>query len=637
MPGWWELYPDRWRRELEALTAAGWTWQLEDVQDGLIGLQLRAPLSTITAATNGKANATTDGATPVASDSATDGGEDLVLRVLFPPAYPFFPAHVYDEADTLGLDRHREPHQGVLCLVDDRDWDVTSTLADLLTVQLPRLIAAATSTRTASEIDPGLETPTPEPVGRYVITDSTARILIDTDWPIPAEAERGLLVTRFIPMLDHSLGPGIVSTLHYTGTNLETWPDRLLSQFPLHVPGRWTRCPDFDPLVEPAVLWERLDAALPPLRHVEAGTGTELDPQLPFAMIGLLVPSETRYRSPGEEWVFLVRTQHPDGEPQNGYRHSQPAGPGDYAARTPATAGCRDRQVLLVGIGAIGSTVATELARAGLGTLDLLDGDLTDAATACRQIAPATWSGFAKVDVLRQVLAEHTPHTQVHAHAVQLGSVQHTHGGMPDAHQAVAHLVSHADLVIDTAAAPAVSRYLAALCIATGTSLLHASATAGAWGGLVAEFPATGAACWWCMLHHRADHTLPVPPAAADPLGQVTPHGCQTPTFTGTSADLATIATHAARMAVEHLAAPGQTSSRGQRRPPPARLHVAALRNSRGAPIPVRWTTRRLAVHPACPIVGVHPAPDIPPSDNRGATRPGAPPPRETETSDVRR
>ena len=180
----------------------------------------------------------------------------------------------------------------------------------------------------------------------------------------------------------------------------------------------------------------------------------------------------------------------------------------------------------------------------------------------------------------------------VAAHIVTIGAVQVAGDGQPDPHAGIAHLVRHADLVIDTAADPSVSRYLAALCVASGRPFLHASATAGAHGGIVALFPTGAAGCWWCMLHHRHDQTLPFPPAADPEAGTVVPVGCTEPTFTGTGADLDTIASHATRTAIAHLT--GDHPTRG------SVLYVATLRDQHGRPVPVSWRTRRIRRHPDC-------------------------------------
>lgn len=112
--------------------------------------------------------------------------------------------------------------------------------------------------------------------------------------------------------------------------------------------------------------------------------------------------SEVSYRQPGEEWFFAVRRRRdPDAKWRYQLFHSAWAGDQDLRSRSPASTALAERAVLLVGVGAIGGTVARELARAGVGRLDLVDGDVCDPATSGRQYAPAIFAGYAKAAVLR--------------------------------------------------------------------------------------------------------------------------------------------------------------------------------------------------------------------------------------------
>ena len=423
----------------------------------------------------------------------------------------------------------------------------------------------------------------------------------------------------------------------------DPFPTRLTNQFPDNTLGAWLRWDGYQPGMSAANIWRQAQAQLEPLPVIDAtGISTQLAPDLD--VLGLLVPAETRYRTPGEEWLFVVRhrADHtpgsadpdeqrqgsqsielaraavtaPPGQPTSasppptsapagpaaggvmGWRYllyrAAPAGRADLMARTPATVGLQDKRVLVVGVGAVGGAVATELARAGVARLDLVDGDATDPATACRQLAPVTFAGFAKTSVLQALLLESNPHVQVAGHSVTLGRASVAAEGDPDSHSGVAHLVKHADLVIDTAADPAVTRYLAALSRAQNRLFLHAAATAGAHGGVIALIQPGTSGCWWCLLHHRRDQTIPFPPAADPADGSVVPAGCAEPTFTGTGADLTTIAAQAARTAISILT--NDSTLVG------STLYVAALRDHRGRPRPVSWRTRHIRRHPDCPM-----------------------------------
>jgi hypothetical protein len=592
---WWLRYPDRWTKERTDLTEAGWDWTVDrtDADRGIIALSVRRPRGSDACQTTTRPD--TPQGTGEGSEWKLPPGAALTIR--YPAAYPFFPCVIHDPRNTLGLSRHRDPRFGHLCLLHARDWDVRTTAAKLLADQLPRILEAAGTTD--ETIARRLEEPLPEPTGLQVPI-SEGLIMVDGAWVIPPDVMQGAL-------------------------------------FPHNVLGRWLRYPNFRQHLDSGLglqtLWAQAQSTLRPLQvevreHSEvpatplmetedADTGKQPDGQLhdeavaaaPHAeptpsdnppdrgpvtledsiqVIGLLVPSETRYRQPGEEWLFLVRSQLWD-EPDPVLRllRSSPFGITDTLTRSPATATAPARRVLIAGVGALGSTLALELARAGIGHLDLIDHDIVEPATSCRQIAPAIWAGLPKSAVLKQVLAENNPHTHVRAHPLHIGADQTQAKGAPDVHTALVHLVSHADLVIDTAADPAVTRYLATISRVTGVTLLHAA----------------GAACWWCLLHHRHDRTVPFPPAAPDEEGTVAPLGCAEPTFAGTSADLNSIAVHAARVALDHLTttSPATPRMRGD-------LYVASLRDHRDRPIPTRWRTRTLTRHPACPMHGNPPA-----------------------------
>ena len=681
MTHWWNLYRDRWAREQQALTEAGWAFTIDEehADAGIIAVRVAYPLSPATTANldtdveNASAAAETPAETTTVApagaglddaeamagpgpssptDEASPGAEppgSVELLVRFPDTYPWFPPQVSDPAGKLGQGRHRQPTTGVLCLVHDRDWNPQTTAAELLATQLPRMLQAAAAADVAEAAD--LEVPVPEPLGALIPDRSGARILVDSSWHIPPEARDGALEVGLARYADGQIGPGAVLAVHASpGWRTNTMAAALGNRYELRVRGRWLRLDHLDPHLTPRTLWKQATAELHALRHDGEGgrPGDPVSSQVAadpaVQVIGLLVPSETSYRTPGKEWFFLLRS-HPDrpqdapergpgggsegqadhqgeqnsadGRPVVEMFHSCAAGPADMSARTPATAGLRDRAALVVGVGALGSVVATELARAGIGRLDLADGDYCDPATACRQIAPLQYAGLPKSLVLRQMLSEQHPYLHVHGHVTRIGCVALPTPGHPNTHPAMAFLVKHSDLVIDAAADPAVSRYLAALCLALETTLLHVSATAGAWGGTVALFPPGQGGCWWCMLHHRADTTLPVPPAAHAEEGTIVPAGCATATFTGTGADLATIATHAARVAIDHLTSSPATAPATA--PRTAEVHVAALRDGTGAAQPVTWTTAPITVHPACPTRTAHPRPDGPDAANGAA------------------
>ncbi len=244
----------------------------------------------------------------------------------------------------------------------------------------------------------------------------------------------------------------------------------------------------------------------------------------------------------------------------------------------------------VVSVGALGGPLALELARAGVGRLHLVDGDVHDPATGARQLLTIRDAGSPKALALALRILDTNPH-------VQLTVGLHPLGG--DDGTELAGLAA-SDLVIDGTANQAATRFLAAHLRVSSTPLVIAAATAGGWGGTITTLPASGGGCWECLQWHRADRTVPWPPARTD--GALIPVGCSHPTYVGGWFDLGAVALQATRTALAVLTA-GSADT-----PPAARFGDVQVLTQyrRGRPVHPRWQVRPLRVHPACPL---HPTP----------------------------
>jgi len=73
--------------------------------------------------------------------------------------------------------------------------------------------------------------------------------------------------------------------------------------------------------------------------------------------------------------------------------------------------------VLIVGLGGVGSFAAEFIARAGIGTMTIVDGDVVDPTNRNRQLpALATNHGVAKVKIMAERLMAINPDLILHAH-----------------------------------------------------------------------------------------------------------------------------------------------------------------------------------------------------------------------------
>jgi len=81
----------------------------------------------------------------------------------------------------------------------------------------------------------------------------------------------------------------------------------------------------------------------------------------------------------------------------------------------------RDLRIALLGVGALGSSLAEMLARAGVNELALVDGDLLEAGNVCRHTATLVDVGKAKVQAVAQRLRQLSPMVRVTEVSQELG------------------------------------------------------------------------------------------------------------------------------------------------------------------------------------------------------------------------
>lgn len=77
-------------------------------------------------------------------------------------------------------------------------------------------------------------------------------------------------------------------------------------------------------------------------------------------------------------------------------------------------------KVAICGLGGLGSNIAINLARMGVGTLILIDFDKVDITNLHRQQYKASQTGMNKTEALRENLAEIAPYTEIITHNIRI-------------------------------------------------------------------------------------------------------------------------------------------------------------------------------------------------------------------------
>lgn len=571
---WWVRHPGTLEAEEQALTAWGQPWSRDEGEFALgrLVIKVQAPVD----------------------------GEPRELTALFPDSYPYFPPQV--RLDAVRLPRHHNP-EGMLCLLanDSAEWKAGhDTLAGLLQTQLPQLVAAS-----EPEADPQVVAETEEhagePLSNFLPYLASSAIFVPDEAPA-VELNSGKLELRGRKRADEGLSAVLARVTGPHDETLVTF-DLALPTFKDPVSGFWLRLPQ-RPVLQGRTpeewrlqFYKIAEDQSPPfakwLQTARAGH---------VVIFGFIYPDEIRWRTSGQDWLFLwVRMERPrkgarPARTRVGFIRADQAGDAALAMRAPELLALRDKTVVMVGLGAIGSPLAVQLAKSGVGRLQLIDCDHVQAGNTIRWALGWNWSGATKAEALAGFIANEFPRTKPAGLTFRIGVRQLNPDGKSFSdYDFLREQVESADLVIDATASYLVNHLVADIARRQAKPYLWLSTTPGAAGGIVGRIvPGSTSGCWHCFQHHLAGGSLPSP--ADSGIADVQPGGCTHPTFVAAGVDSDEVAVLAARLAVATL-------SRGTEHGRDFTWDVAIGDLVDGDHrIPGRWTEHVLGPHPLCQL-----------------------------------
>ena len=268
------------------------------------------------------------------------------------------------------------------------------------------------------------------------------------------------------------------------------------------------------------------------------------------------------------------------------------AGPGDLVARIPEVRALRDKTITVLGLGGLGAPISLDLARSGVGALQLVDNDIVDASTTVRWPIGLAAAEQPKVGVIKDFIAANYPYTTVELVVqARLGAPRLNQGGDSEL-DFLGTILATTDLIVDATAETGVNDAIAELARERSVPYIVGWATAGCWGGFAARVLPDRDGCWQCIRFGLHDGTIPAP--KFDPSGNVQPIGCADPTFTGTSFDLAAISNVLTRLGVSTLCEAYASM--------PWDIAVIEVRDGDAVTGPRLSTTQMLQRHRDCPV-----------------------------------
>lgn len=509
-------------------------------------------------------------------------GAEIPIEARYPAETPDLPPVVFGPVGL--LDRHEHAFNGNFCLLERPldDWPAgTWGAADLIA---ERLVALLRDSESGPDAVRAGEAPMPEPYSAYYNYPFGAVALMPKRLVSPARDEGVLSLRPFA-------GEGTRFVVESVAG--ERGDADLSVGIPLgeRVSARWKRVesPPPGPDAEDVLAWIHqehpgLIRAGTPLPRKLANSRRIPAQTLQVAAI-VFAEEGPEVGGTHDAWLFVCVP--PVGRPF--LAHCQVTSVDERQRRTPELAALRDATIVVVGAGTLGGDVATELAKAGVGRLDLVDCDRYEINNSVRHVLGLEWSGLAKVDAVAQTCKRLNPHCDANPLNVQLGSVdKSTDGALTRIEQALAE----ADLVIETTGSHQLQHLLGRLAADAGVPMVSCWLTAGFWGAHVMRIVPGSTSCHVCTARAMAREQLLQ--AEAGPDDQVVAQGCSHPTVPGAGFDAAETAAVATRLAV-------QTLLQGAGYPDSSWDHAAiSFRRDPGDPVRPRFAAERLVPVEEC-------------------------------------
>lgn len=216
-----------------------------------------------------------------------------------------------------------------------------------------------------------------------------------------------------------------------------------------------------------------------------------------------------------------------------------------------------DRKVGIVGCGSLGSKVAMQLARTGVGAMVLLDDDVFFEGNLVRNELSVSDIGFHKSRALRKRLHAVNPSLRIETRQIRLGGQESSETIVSAMKQ-----LSECDVIVDATADAAAFNIISAVCRRAKIPAVWGSVFAGGIGGVIGRalpdrdpepLDARQQIRRWC------DAQGVEPLDINDNAGEYEAQGEDGEPVVATDADVSLLASHVARFTLDSLTPPDQT------------------------------------------------------------------------------
>lgn len=466
-------------------------------------------------------------------------GQEHEIEVCYPAETPELPPVVFGPPGL--LQRHQNPFEGNFCLLERPldDWKAQEWgAADLIQERLKALLS---DTEEGPDVVRAAEAPMPEPFSEYYRPAYGPVVLMPGDLLSPTGASGSARLRLF----DQNALRYVVIEIDGRKSSLPF--EDVFAQGEV-VPARWKRFDVPPPAPDGPAMAEWLRANHPDL--ISSGLPPKLAKsrhlkQPRSQIVGLLFTEEgPEVGEKRDAWIFLFLAR-------DGTAHlieHQVVSWEERQRRIPDLSRLSSKTAAVIGLGTLGGSVALELARAGIGNLELVDFDRFDVNNSVRHVLTTDFSGLPKTLGVGAACRKANPFCTVSEHPLRFGGVQWTGPSALDRAETIIH---GADLVIDTTGSHQLQRLVGRLCGEAKKPFISCWLTDGFLGGHVVRIVPGDTQCFGCFARAMAGGQLAA--AEAGENTSVTAQGCSHPTTTGAGFDATELAANTARIATQTL------------------------------------------------------------------------------------
>ncbi len=204
------------------------------------------------------------------------------------------------------------------------------------------------------------------------------------------------------------------------------------------------------------------------------------------------------------------------------------------------------KKVLIIGLGAIGSEVATELSASGVGVYTLIDGETFEVGNSIRHAADLLKIGEQKVQIVKDLIQGKNPNANVTVIPANISRINKV---------GLQNLIKNADLILDLTANRLVEELIHKYAFKDERkSIISASVSLGGFSGIVSTFIPDETACLQCQ-KKAGLLSLPNPSLEIHKLKETVPDygACSKPAMPASGIDTKEVALQTARIAVQLL------------------------------------------------------------------------------------